>query len=369
MKKRTLVAFITIWSVCSFLCLCYSCDTPDNHPAGRWSEERANAWYENQTWPVGVNYVTATAINQLEMWQEETFDPQTMEIEMERAEELGFNTVRIFLHDIVWEADPEGFKKRINTFLTICQKHHIKAIITFFTNGGKFENPQLGPQPESIQGIHNSQWIQSPGTAKVNDLSQWDILEQYVKDILTTFKEDDRILMWCLYNEPENLRKGAQSLPLLRAVFKWAREVDPSQPLTSPTWILPGKHGTRTALDIVCFLGENCDIMTFHCYRGAEEMEQYIQMFRRFNRPLICQEYMGRPQSTFFDILPILKRERVGAISWGLTAGKCNFHLPWSSKAGDPEPTIWFHDIFRLDGTPYDPQEIEFIKRYTGKIN
>ncbi len=365
MKNKIGILYAAIWTV-YFGLLSYSCcNVQSRQPAERWSEDKANAWYESQPWPVGVNYVAATAINQFEMWQKETFDPKTMEVEMGRAEELGFNTVRIFLHDMVWEADPDGFKKRIDTFLNICKNHRIKVIMTFFTNGGKFENPKLGPQPESIQGVHNSQWIQSPGAAKVNDPSQWGVLEQYVKDILTTFKDDDRILMWCLYNEPENLRKGAQSLPLLRAVFKWAREVNPSQPLTSPTWILPGKHGTRTALDIVCFLGENCDVMSFHCYQGPEEMEQYIKMFRRFNRPMICQEYMGRPKSTFFDIMPILKRERVGAISWGLTTGKCNFHLQWSSKAGDPEPKIWFHDIFRMDGTPYDPKEIEFIKQYT----
>ena len=127
----------------------------------------------------------------------------------------------------------------------------------------------------------------------------------------------------------------------------------------------PGGHGTRSNLPIISFLGENCDVMTFHCYYGPEEMEKFIAFMRQFDRPVICQEYMGRPRSTFEEIMPILKREKVGAISWGLTAGKCNFHLQWSSKAGDPEPEIWFHDIFRLDGTPYSQQEIDFIKSMT----
>lgn len=336
-------------------------------PAGRWSEERANAWYAAQKWPVGFNYVCATAINQIEMWQAQTFDPKTMDVELGRAETLGFNTVRIFLHDIVWEADPKGFKERLNTFLDICQKHGMKAIVTFFTNGGNFDHPQLGVQPPSIPGVHNSQWIQSPGFESVNDPSTYKRLERYVKDVIKAFKNDGRILLWCLYNEPENFKHNAQSLPLLREVFRWAREVNPSQPLSSPVWICPGIHGTRSSFPVISFLGENCDVMTFHCYYGAQEMEQFITYMKQYNRPVICQEYMGRPRSTFQEIMPILKRENVGAINWGLTVGKCNFNLQWTSKAGDPEPSVWFHDIFRMDGTPYSQAEIDFIKKMTGK--
>lgn len=342
-----------------------SCDNRATTPAGRWSEERANAWYAAHEWPVGFNYVVSTAINQFEMWQQETFDPQTMEREMALAQGLGFNTVRIFLHDMVWEADPEGFKQRIDRFLGICDSHGLKAIVTFFTNGGRFENPKLGKQPDSIPGVHNSQWIQSPGAPSVNDPASWPRLERYVTDIMTAFRDDDRILFWCLYNEPENFRQGARSLPLLREVFRWGRAVNPSQPLSAPIWICPGLHGDRSNFPIISFLGENCDIMTFHCYYGAEEMETFITFMKQFGRPIVCQEYMGRPRSTFEEILPILKREHVGAISWGLTAGKCNFHLQWSSKAGDPEPEIWFHDIYRADGTPYDQHEVDFIRSMT----
>lgn len=340
-------------------------DIKTNQLADRWSEKRAKEWYASHEWPVGFNYVTATAINQFEMWQEESFDPKTIDYEMGLAEGLGFNTVRIFLHDMLWESDSIGFKKRIDTFLGICDKHGQKVIMTFFTNGGRFENPKLGKQPESVQGIHNSQWIQSPGAPSVNDPASWPRLERYVKDVMTTFKDDNRVLLWCLFNEPESEKQGAKSLPLLREVFKWGREINPSQPLSSPIWICPGLHGTRSNFPIISFLGENCDVMTFHCYYEAEEMQTFISFMKQFDRPIICQEYMGRPRSTFNDILPILKKEDVGAIAWGLTAGKCNFHLQWSSKAGDPEPEVWFHDIYRLDGTPYSQAEVDFIRSVT----
>lgn len=204
MKKALIYFTIALFTAAS-------CGKETPAPAQRWSQERANAWYAEQEWPVGFNYVAATAINQFEMWQAESFDPETIDYEMSKAEELGFNTVRIFLHDMVWEADPAGFKQRIDAFLGICRSHGIKTIVTFFTNGGRFENPQLGKQPESIQGIHNSQWIQSPGAPSVNDPASWPRLERYVKDILTTFRDDDRILFWCLYNEPENFKQAAQS--------------------------------------------------------------------------------------------------------------------------------------------------------------
>ncbi|MDR1719028.1 MAG: cellulase family glycosylhydrolase [Dysgonamonadaceae bacterium] len=330
----------------------------------RWSEAKANTWYAGQGWPVGVNYVTSTAINQIEMWQAETFDPQTIDKEMGWMEDLGFNTVRVFLYDLVWQVDPDGLKARLSRFLEICERHRLKVIVTFFTNGGKPDQPEakMGKQPEPIQGVHNSGWLQTPKAEVVNDSTQWKPLENYVKDILTTFKDDSRILLWCLYNEPQNTNRGAEAMGLLRAAFRWARSVNPSQPLSSPLWGIPARD---TALDIVAFLCENCDVMTFHCYKDAETMEAFIKMLKRFNRPMICQEYMGRPESLFEDILPILKRENVGAISWGLVKGKCNFHVHWTHKAGEPEPEIWFHDILHVDGTPYDPAEIELIKQIT----
>lgn len=331
----------------------------------RWSEEKANQWYESQPWPVGVNYVVSSAINQIEMWGEDTFDPETIDRELGYAKDLGFNTVRIFLHDLVWEADPSGFKKRLEEFLGICEKHQIKALVTFFTNGGTGIEPKLEKQPEFRQGVHNSAWVQSPGASVVNDPSKWGRLEKYIKDVIYSFRDDQRILLWCLYNEPESHKLGANSLPLLREMFKWGREINPSQPLSSPIWQLPASPGTK--LDIVSFLGENCDVMTYHCYSNADDMKRFIKLLKIFKRPIICQEYMGRPKSTFEDILPILKEENVGAISWGLTSGKCNFHLQWGSKPGDPEPEIWFHDILRIDGSPYDNNEIELIKQITGK--
>lgn len=331
----------------------------------RWTVDEATKWYDGLEWPVGCNYVPSYAINPIEMWQEESFDPKLIDHELSLAEGLGFNTVRMYLHNLMWEWDKEGFKSRIDQFLEICDSHGIKVTFTLFTNGGNYNDPKPGRQPDAVPGIHSSQWIQSPGAHKVNDPSSWPALKEYVQDILKTYGDDDRILYWCLYNEPENYKNGAKSLGLLEEVFKWAREVDPSQPCTAPVWIRPGQKGASTKMDVMNSILNNVDIITIHCYYD-NELETFIDMFKPFGRPIICQEYMGRPRSTFEGSLPILKREKVGAINWGLVRGKCNFHLPWSSKEGDPDPEVWFHDIYNPDDTPYNESEIAFIRQMTG---
>lgn len=332
---------------------------------GRWSEDKANNWYYSQDWAVGCDYIVSNAINQIEMWQESTFSPELIDKELAVAEELGFNTVRLFLHDLVYQADPSGFKSRISKVLDICEAHGIKVVMTFFTNGGKFDNVSLGTQPDPTPGVHNPEWRQTPGAQVVNDPSQWGRLEKYVKDILKTFKKDKRIYCWCLYNEPENDNRGANSLPLMRAAFKWGWEVNPDQPLTAPYASLMASDD-RSNLAIWGFLAENCDIMSFHCYNPVYTlMDKYINPLKKMNRPIICTECVGRPTNTLFDMYTICKKENIGILSFGLYDSKmqCKFH--WDSKAGAPEPKVWFHDLFHADGTPYDQKEIDFIKQIT----
>lgn len=330
---------------------------------GRWPVKRADHWYAKYPWIVGCNYVVSSAVNQLEMWQEDTFDLKTTDHELGLAEDLGFNTVRIFLHDLAWRQDPSGFKKRLDQFMAICQKHHIYALVTFFTNGGPGTPIKIGRQPGPLPGIHNSQWLQSPGAAVVNHPERWSYLKDYVTDVLGTFATDDRILCWCLYNEPENEYNGNYALPLLKKVWGWARAVNPSQPFTAPFFVLPGNP--RFRMPICSFLGENCDIMSFHCYGSPADVEKMIELESGYRRPMICTEYLLRPHNNFSNITPQLKAKKIGAINFGLVNGKCNFQF---NKPGElPEPKYWKHDIFRKDGTPYDPAEIQQIKKLTGK--
>lgn len=325
-----------------------------------WTPEKAAAWYNEQGWRTGANYIPANAINQLEMWQAETFDPATIDKELGWAQSIGFNTMRVFLHSLAWKQDPAGFKKRMDRFLTIADKHGIKPMFVFFDDCWN-KVPKPGKQPEPKPGIHNSGWMQDPGQPASSDVTIFPGLEKYVKDVLTTFKHDKRILLWDLYNEPGNNGKGDSSLPLVKNVFKWARAVNPDQPVSVGLW-------NWDLENLNAFQAANSDVITYHDYNDSLRHQQVIKLLRITGRPLICTEYMARPRGSLFaNTLPLLKKENVGAINWGFVAGKTNTMYAWDTPMPDgSEPKLWFHDIFRQDGTPYKEEEVTLIRTLTG---
>ncbi|OIN56634.1 cellulase family glycosylhydrolase [Arsenicibacter rosenii] len=355
---------------------------------GRWTAEKANAWYARQPFLFGPNYNPANAINELEMFQAETFDPKTIDKELGWAESMGVNTLRVFLHDLLWQQDPEGFKKRLDQFLTICQKHKIRPMLVLFDSCWD-PFPKLGKQRDPQPGIHNSGWLQSPGAAALTDVSQYPRLEAYVKGVIGAFKNDQRILLWDLWNEPdntnnnsygdENLKQEPKGKPeivtrLLPEVFRWARAAGPTQPLTSGVWILWAGHdwgnpAKWSAMEKVQF--ENSDIITFHNYMELPAFEKSVKDLKKLGRPVICTEFMARGAGSKFQThMPAAKREKVGMICWGFVAGKTQTNLPWDSWQKpyvNREPAVWHHEILRPDGSPYDPAEVAAIKQAMGK--
>lgn len=325
--------------------------------AQQWSSEKANNWYAAHKWLTGADYIPANAINQLEMWQAETFDPATIDKELGWAESIGFNTLRVFLHSIAWKQDPEGFKKRMDVFLGIAAKHKIEPMFVFFDDCWNKE-PKPGKQPEPKTGIHNSGWMQDPGQPASNNTAIYPELEKYVTDVMGSFAHDKRILLWDLYNEPGNSGKKDSTLVLLKKVFQWARAVNPDQPISAGLWAWDlEKYNTFQAL--------NSDIITYHNYDQPAEHLRVIQLLKAFGRPLICTEYMARIRnSRFSNILPLLKKENVGAINWGFVSGKTNTIYAWDTPVKDgTQPTEWFHDIFFSDGKAYRNDEVELIKK------
>jgi hypothetical protein len=320
-----------------------------------WTNDEAKKWYAEQPWLVGCNFIPSTAINELEMWQASTFDIKTIDKELGWANRIGMNVVRVFLHYLPWKEGANGFKKRIGKYLQVADKHHIKTIFVFFDDCWN-PHPKVGTQPKPRPGVHNSGWVQCPGQAMHADSAAWGQLEKYEKDILETYKNDNRILLWDLYNEPGNSNYNDTSLLLLKKVFEWAWEIRPSQPLTCGLWYDDRKLNE--------FQLASSDIISFHNYNKADDLEKEIQELAKHDRPLICTEYMARKNgSLFMTHLPVFKKYQVGAINWGLVSGKTNTIFPWGSKEGSPEPKIWFHDIFRKDGKPFDPGETAFIKK------
>ena len=288
-----------------------------NEQRARWTEAQANAWYAEQKWPVGADFLPSTAINQLEMWQQDSFDPATIDRELGWAEGIGMNTMRVFLHNLLWEQDPKGFQQRIDVFLAIAARHHIRPIFVLFDSCWD-PNPRLGPQHPPIPGVHNSGWVQAPGTQVLSDPAQYPRLERFVEGVIGAFANDPRILAWDLWNEPDNgndssyakgdpRNKNEIILALLPQVFAWARAANPTQPLTSGLW-----HGDWTSLatmpPVARIQAEQSDIISFHNYGWPEDFEHQVSYWSSFIARIICTEYMARNiGSTFDTILPIAR--------------------------------------------------------------
>ena len=285
----------------------------------------------------------------------------------------------------------------MDQFLDICAKHKIRPMFVFFDDCHSFD-AELGKQPLPVPEYHNSGWKTSPrrdlaeayskGEASAKDKAR---LQGYVVKTMEHFKDDKRILMWELYNEPgrgggaasdlsssrQNKQLGDGSAQLLLDAWTWARQVNPSQPICSTAEGSVGNTNKKLAKI-------NSDIISFHAY-NTSKLKRLCEEYSKAGRPAICTEYMARPNSTFQTDLPILKKYKMGAMNWGFVAGKTGCVYPWTSKDGKdltklrkkkvvcktikemPLPKVWFHEIFYPDHTPYDPEEIEVIKTLTGK--
>ena len=344
----------------------------------RWTEQKANAWYAQQPWLVGANYIPSNAINELAMFQAATFDPVINDRELGLAESIGMNTARVFLQDQLWQQDPEGFKQRLNTFLEIAAKHHIKPLLVLFDSCWE-TNPHLGPQHPPIPGVHNSGWVQSPGKQRLLDKSVEPQLQSYVTGIVGAFKDDQRILGWDVWNEPDNRggdieaderAKVARVNELLPKAFSWARSANPTQPLTSGVWQGNWSDSAKESQTTKIQLAQS-DVISFHNYGWPEEFEARIKELQPLHRPIICTEYMARGAGSTFDgSLPIAKKYNVAAINWGLVAGQTQTYLPWDSWQRPyvlTQPTVWFHEVFRHDGSPYREHEVALIRQLTGR--
>lgn len=358
LKKLYVIGFIVLLSGCAA--------SPGEERGeaipDRWTEEEAFAWQEKHGWMVGCNFTPSTAINQLEFWQKETFDPETIDRELGWAARIGMNLVRVYLHDLMWDADSTAFLDRVEQFLDLCESHQIKVMFVLFDDCW-YSNPERGKQPEPAPGIHNSGWLQSPSYNAVMDRDEWPRLERYTKGVMSHFADDERVILWDLYNEPVNNHFLEQIFPLVREVFKWAREVDPLQPLTVSVW-----KWTEDNWPMNKFCLEHSDIISFHNYGTYESMAKNIARYQSFDRPVLCSEYLARGRKNLFEThLPLMKRHNVSAVNWGLVDGKTQTKYPWNHPLGKTEIEPWHHEIFHKDGTPYRQHEVDLIKELTGE--
>jgi hypothetical protein len=342
----------------------------------QWTPEAAHAWFKAQPWLVGCNFTPSYAVNQLEMWQADTFDLGAIGRELKLAASVGMNAVRVYLHDLLWLEGSGGLLDRLNSFLSVADHHGIRTMLVLFDSCWD-PDPSLGAQRPPREGVHNSGWVQSPGMPALEDATAHGRLEEYVRGVVSHFARDPRVLAWDIWNEPDNgpevalcdpaalKAKADLVVPLMLQAFAWARQQDPIQPLTSGIWL-----GDWSAPDLFSPIQRaqtaNSDVISFHNYGIAQDFEQRVNWLKVMGRPLLCTEYMARPAgSTFQAILPVAKKHEVGTFCWGLVKGKTQTHLPWE-KWENPNfeglKDRWFHDIFDSDGTPHAEEEVEFLR-------
>ena len=204
----------------------------------QWTPARANTWHKDHGWLVGCNFIPSSAVNQLEMWQPDTFDADTIDRELGWAHKLGFNSVRVFLHDQLWQQDKAGFLMRMEKFLDLADRHKIGVMFVLFDSVWD-PFPKLGKQRAPRPHVHNSGWVQSPGLDVLKDPAKVDALESYVAGVVGHFRKDRRIHAWDLVNEPDNINRPAYDkhepknkaelgLALLKKTMAWARRPIPN---------------------------------------------------------------------------------------------------------------------------------------------
>jgi hypothetical protein len=328
-------------------------------PGGRWGEIRIWNWFEDLGPVKGVNYIPRTAVNSVEMWMEDTFDPDTIDEELAWAEKIGYTCIRVQLQYAVWQADPDGFLDRVDQLLKIASSHGLRVVPVLFDDlNVAGAAPRVGEQLAPVPGVYNSRWVPSPGPAAVKDRGQWPELEKYVKGVMGQFKRDDRVMYWDLYNTAGNDGLWEETLPLMDQTFTWAREVDPSQPLAVPAWKNFGSAMTARKL-------ERSDLITFQSFENVESIEAQLLLLKRYDRPIICSDWLVRQAGSDFEkVLPLFATYRVGWFNSGLVSGKTQLQLQEAKYRSEKDPDLWQQNVLREDGEPYDKKEVELIEGF-----
>ncbi len=325
----------------------------------RWSEERIWAWWRNAGVIRGVNYVPRTAVNSVEMWMEDSFDPETIDEELNWAQDLGYTAVRVVLPFAVWREDPDGFIDRFEEFLEIARSHSLAVVPVLFDDLNRAGmEPEVGPQPDPVPDVHNSRWVPSPGPSRVRDREQWEPLYDYVVQVVWNHRRDDRILYWDLYNTAGNDGLWDETLPLLDQAFEWVRDMNPTQPLSVAAWRDLGTPMAARKL-------ERSDLITFETFENAVMVEAKLLLLQRNNRPIIASNWLMRQQDNRFDtILPLFSQYRVGWFNRGLVQGRTQMWIQEEGFRAEDQPEVWQHDVLTADGEPYDEDEIELIRGF-----
>ena len=352
----------------------------------RWSKEQAWSWYEHRPWVMGVNYVPSITLLGTELWQEDTHDDvmRSVRSEFELMQDIGLNSVRMFLPFHIWYYDRDRFLDRIDSFLDQLSQKDITMMPVIFNDCVDFGRPKdITPQlPRGWQVYdigHHGGHKANPFTGERENTGwiYWDeaewrpVMEEYLRALVGRFRNDERIYAWDLWNEPGNSNRHDQSISYLKRVFEIAREMDPVQPLTAGVWSYPERFGQGEDVEPIQRLALNeSDIITFHQYDHIGRVRQVVETLKREDRPMINTEWLNRVLDNLVqENLPLYHDEGIGSYSWGLVAGKSQHFLPWDDlwQRRDLPLNRWQHDLFDTFHTPYDREELCLMRSLSPK--
>ncbi len=351
----------------------------------KWSKEKAWEWYSKLPWLRGCNFIGSDCANRRDMWQSYQSEEHlaTADWELALAKETGFNTVRVIVDFDVWYQEPDSFMEIFERYMQLFHKHGQYVMVCLTAEAempnGEYEDFQPKPlgEQEYALGYHQGR---SPEVLERNlhHPKRYHPLEspvlrdkflQMVRSIVGKYREDERIVCWNLYNEP-GITLGDRAMPLLKTMFEEARALGPVQPLTVELWTGYNKKG-EIGTEVQKYALEQSDVISFHCYLPLPEMCRQIAYLKRYERPILCTEWLNRIQnSPVEDIFPLFQLERIGCWCWGFVVGKTQTNEPWygmfapylRGEDSDIDLTRWMHDLYCPSLLPYDPREIKLIK-------
>lgn len=350
-----------------------------------WTKERAWKWYNDHAWIRGCNYMSADCANRVDQWQEYGFEERfvTTEKELTLMAEIGYNSIRIIPEFIVWKKEHDGFMARFERYIELAAQKGISCMVVL-------GNDCMPPYEEALKrmhlgeqhvdwGYHGGRKVSQHGSFDGSGYSVLDNPEyakeyyEFVRELVETYKNDERIIIWDVFNEPGNSKRDSMSLPHLKKFFEIIRAIDPIQPLTVGIW----SQNTELdkLMDIEKYGLENSDIVSYHNYGTYETNIQELQLLKKLERPVVNTEWLNRcGGNTIEELFPLFYLEKVGCYNWGFVAGKYQTYEPWNGVwdgyKEHPEYydnfdfTKWLHDLYRPSLNPYNPKEIEIIKKF-----
>lgn len=352
--------------------------------AARWSKDRIDDWRRRTGWLLGCNYLPSYAVNFIEFWQRDRFDPRAIAAELQLAASTGLNSLRVNLSYVNWKHEGDRHLQNADRFLELAAQAGLRVVLTPFDDCQFSGHPtEYGRQPDPLPGVHNSRANGSPGRERVLEWAADPSIEAYFKTVVERYRDDRRIVYWDLYNEPGNrMEFGAgesrefdpaleqKSLELLQKCFRWARAIDPVQPLSVAAWRVGDQRAGEAPYDnaIDRYALEHSDLISMHAYVPLERIQRLIEFAAQFDRPIVVSEWLGRAVGSRVEQqLPLLAENSIGSFHWGLVNGRTQTHLPWPFL--DVDSKEWFHDLYRADHSAWDPAEIavfiDMANKYT----